>query len=149
MHAELASTVGFDLRGVVAHVVDQPQRVIAADMPREHLAYPMRDQLAIAEREVCRRAHRAEVAPALGRRQRDARELAIGEIDPVARVGLVHRAQVIAAHLVAQPARAASNLTPQLISKPMPPGEITPSGSAVAATPPTGNPYPSCMSGMP
>src|SRR5262249_25652933 len=39
--------------------------------------------------------------------------------------------------------------TPQLISNPIPPGEIAPSGKRVAATPPTGNPYPSCMSGIP
>src|SRR5512145_779153 len=40
-----------------------------------------------------------------------------------------------------------SNLTPQLISYPTPPGLITPSSKSVAATPPTGNPYPSCPSG--
>jgi hypothetical protein len=34
----------------------------------------------------------------------------------------------------------ASSRTPQLISKPTPPGETTPSGMRVAATPPTGKP---------
>ena len=37
--------------------------------------------------------------------------------------------------------------TPQLMSYPTPPGLTTPSFSSVAATPPTGNPYPSCPSG--
>src|SRR5215211_2406657 len=35
------------------------------------------------------------------------------------------------------------SLTPQLISYPTPPGLTTPSCRSVAATPPTGNPYPS------
>src|SRR3990167_4935888 len=35
-----------------------------------------------------------------------------------------------------------SNLTPQLISYPTPPGETTPSSISNAATPPIGNPYP-------
>lgn len=40
--------------------------------------------------------------------------------------------------------------TQQFMSKPTPPGLITPpfSGSK-AATPPMGKPYPQCMSGMP
>ena len=42
-----------------------------------------------------------------------------------------------------------SSRTPQLMSYPTPPGEMTPSATRVAATPPTGKPYPSCMSGMP
>ena len=33
-----------------------------------------------------------------------------------------------------------SNLTPQLISYPTPPGLIIPSSASIAATPPTGNP---------
>ena len=35
-----------------------------------------------------------------------------------------------------------SSLTPQLMSYPIPPGEITPVGNLVAATPPIGKPYP-------
>ena len=39
--------------------------------------------------------------------------------------------------------------TPQLMSNPTPPGEITPSWSgSVAATPPMGKPYPQWTSGM-
>ena len=34
------------------------------------------------------------------------------------------------------------NLTPQEISKPTPPGEITPVSISIAATPPIGKPYP-------
>ena len=41
-----------------------------------------------------------------------------------------------------------SSRTPQLMSKPTPPGETTPSSTVVAATPPTGNPYPQWKSGM-
>ena len=37
---------------------------------------------------------------------------------------------------------------PQLMSKPMPPGEITPESARKAATPPIGKPYPQCPSGM-
>ena len=40
-----------------------------------------------------------------------------------------------------------SSLTPQLMSYPTPPGLIMPSSASMAATPPTGNPYPSCPSG--
>ena len=40
------------------------------------------------------------------------------------------------------------SLTPQLISKPTPPGEMTPSSRENAATPPMGNPYPQWISGM-
>ena len=36
----------------------------------------------------------------------------------------------------------ATKRTPQLISKPIPPGEITPSSASTAATPPIGKPYP-------
>ena len=43
---------------------------------------------------------------------------------------------------------SASSRTPQLMSYPTPPGETTPSGSSVAATPPTGKPYPWWMSGI-
>jgi len=35
-----------------------------------------------------------------------------------------------------------SNLTPQFISYPTPPGDITPLSTSKAATPPIGNPYP-------
>ena len=38
--------------------------------------------------------------------------------------------------------------TPQLMSKPMPPGEMEPVDSSTAATPPMGKPYPQWMSGM-
>ncbi len=42
--------------------------------------------------------------------------------------------------------------TPQLISKPTPPGDIAPPNSpastSVATTPPIGNPYPKCQSAM-
>ena len=38
--------------------------------------------------------------------------------------------------------------TPQLMSKPIPPGEMDPESASTAATPPMGNPYPKCMSGM-
>eukprot|EP01139_Manchomonas_bermudensis_P012299 Amastigsp_a346298_17.p3 type:complete len:157 gc:universal Amastigsp_a346298_17:484-954(+) len=40
--------------------------------------------------------------------------------------------------------------TPQLMSKPTPPGDTTASGSSIskAATPPIGNPYPECTSGI-
>ena len=37
---------------------------------------------------------------------------------------------------------------PQLMSKPIPPGEITPAFSSKAATPPMGKPYPQWPSGM-
>ena len=44
---------------------------------------------------------------------------------------------------------AASRRTPQEMSKPTPPGEITPPAAmSVAATPPIGNPYPQCTSGI-
>ncbi len=36
----------------------------------------------------------------------------------------------------------------QLMSKPIPPGEITPSSASMAATPPIGKPYPQWMSGI-
>ena len=39
--------------------------------------------------------------------------------------------------------------TPQLMSNPTPPGEMTPSSRENAATPPMGNPYPQWISGMP
>ena len=38
--------------------------------------------------------------------------------------------------------------TPQLMSKPIPPGEMDPESASTAATPPMGNPYPQWMSGM-
>ena len=38
--------------------------------------------------------------------------------------------------------------TPQLMSKPTPPGEMTPFSASIAATPPMGKPYPQWMSGM-
>ena len=37
---------------------------------------------------------------------------------------------------------------PQLMSKPIPPGEMTPVSARNAATPPIGKPYPQCPSGM-
>ncbi len=40
------------------------------------------------------------------------------------------------------------SLTPQLMSKPTPPGDMTPSVMSNAATPPIGNPYPQWISGM-
>ena len=44
---------------------------------------------------------------------------------------------------------AASRRTPQEISNPTPPGETTPpAAGSVAATPPIGNPYPRCRSGI-
>ncbi len=52
------------------------------------------------------------------------------------------------------PARSASvrgvviSRTPQLMSNPTPPGDMTPSVLSNAATPPMGNPYPQWMSGM-
>ena len=52
------------------------------------------------------------------------------------------------------PARSASvrgvviNRTPQLMSNPTPPGDMTPSVMSNAATPPMGNPYPQWISGM-
>ncbi|OQC62312.1 MAG: hypothetical protein BWX50_01645 [Euryarchaeota archaeon ADurb.Bin009] len=52
------------------------------------------------------------------------------------------------------PARSASvrgvviRRTPQLMSNPTPPGDMTPSVMSNAATPPMGNPYPQWMSGM-
>src|SRR4030042_777963 len=41
-----------------------------------------------------------------------------------------------------------TSLTPQLTSYPMPPGEMIPFSESKAATPPMGNPYPQCMSGI-
>ncbi len=37
---------------------------------------------------------------------------------------------------------------PQLMSKPIPPGEMTPFSGSKAATPPIGKPYPQCASAM-
>ena len=42
----------------------------------------------------------------------------------------------------------ASTLTPQFISKPIPPGVIMPVSESKAATPPIENPYPMCISGI-
>ena len=70
----------------------------AADAVGEHLT--------VGEREVRGGAHRREVVAPLGRRERRARELAIGQRDAVARERRVHRAHVVGAHLVAEAARA-------------------------------------------
>ncbi len=40
------------------------------------------------------------------------------------------------------------SLTPQLMSNPIPPGEMDPSELSTAATPPMGKPYPQWMSGI-
>ena len=81
---------------------------VAIEAP-EHLAHAVRDDLAVRPGEVRGRAHRAEVPLSLGRRERRARELAVGEVDVVLRHDLIHQPDVVGADLMSETARAAVN----------------------------------------
>ena len=67
----------------------------------------MGDHLAVGPGEAGGRGHRGEVRLRLWRAEGGAGELAVGQRDPVARHGPVHRREVVGADLVAEPARPA------------------------------------------
>src|SRR4030095_14783719 len=101
--------VTLELRGVVAHVVDDREPELAwiptEDAP-EHLAHAMRDDLAVGERRVRRGVHGREVGLALRRAERGAGELAIADADAVARHQLIEPAQIVAPDLMTEAAGA-------------------------------------------
>ena len=82
---------GLELGDVVADVVDHVDARAPAPPAADRLGEASRTQcvisLAVGEREVGRRRHGAEVALALGRSERRAAELAVGQLDPVLRRG--------------------------------------------------------------
>src|SRR5262249_5756393 len=75
----------------------------------EDLARAMCEDLAVREREVRGGAHGREVLAPFGRRERRARELAIGQRDAVAGDRVAHSLHVGGADLMATPARAGVN----------------------------------------
>ena len=103
MHAQLAIAVALELGGVVADIVDEAKPAALAEVAREHATHAVGNQLAVREREVRGGTHRSKVALALRRRQRRARELAIGQRDPESLLHGIEQAQVVGAHLVAEP----------------------------------------------
>jgi len=106
MHAQLASAMDRELRDVVRHVVDlvHPLGDLRSEDPRHRLAHAMRQHRPVAPGKVRRARHRSQVPPPLRGAQRRARQLTIGQRDPVAGLDRVYRAPVVRAHLMAEPA---------------------------------------------
>ncbi len=76
---------GFDLRDVVADIVEEPHPQIPRTHPQrflEGLPCPVHKQLAVGPGVVGRAGHRSQVVPAPVGRQPGAGELAVGQGDP-------------------------------------------------------------------
>src|SRR5690606_8690925 len=98
------------LGDVVGDVVDELQaqlRPRPAEHGLERLTHLHRQELAVREAEVRRGPHRAQVRLPLGRVDRRAGELPVGQADAVALRHALEPAQVVVADLVAEAARAA------------------------------------------
>jgi hypothetical protein len=108
MDEQLPAVVGLDLGNVVSDVVDLPRAVggSLAENVGDRIPDCVRDRLPVRPSEVGRRRHRGEVGASFGRGGRCARELPVGELDPVTAHGGVHAPDVVGADLVAEPARA-------------------------------------------
>src|SRR3954463_816474 len=108
VHADGPPAVLLELGDVVGDVVDLPRAVrrVGAEHVGDRAAHAVCDRVAVGPGEVRRRRHRGEVRAALVARERRARQLAVRQDDPVTRERAVHRAHVVGAHLVAEPARA-------------------------------------------
>jgi len=78
MHAQELAVVLLELRHVVSHVVQQAQPAGVSIEAPEHVTHAVGDGLPVRPGEVRGRAHGAEVPLPLGRRERRARELAVG-----------------------------------------------------------------------
>jgi hypothetical protein len=107
--AEPSAAVLLELRDIVADVVDEPRlERLLGDRERagEDLPGEGGHDLPVDPRVVGRAAHRGEVALRLGRPERRAAELAVGELDAVVAARLHHGLEEIVAHLVAEAARA-------------------------------------------
>jgi hypothetical protein len=102
------AAIALDLGDVVSDVVDLPRllRGLAAEHGGDRGAHLVRDSLPVRPGEVRRRGHRGQVGAALGRGGGCAGELAVGELDPMPAHDRVHVLDVVAADLVAEPARA-------------------------------------------
>ena len=104
---QVLAAVALQLGHVVGHVVDQRQAaVLLAQDAAEDLAGRVGDGLAVGEGEVGRRAHGAEVLLPLRRGEGRAGQLAVRQLDAVARHHRVHAAHVVRADLVAEAAGA-------------------------------------------
>ena len=105
-HFALAAVhlVAFELGDVVAHVVNDAQFLLLAENPLERLAGKVGNSLAIGPGKIRRGAHGRKISLPFGRLHRHAGQLAIRQVNAVAMHGRTHFAQVIRAHLVAQPA---------------------------------------------
>src|SRR3954453_2254823 len=108
VHADGPPAVLLELGDVVGDVVDLPRAVrrVGAEHVGDRAAHAVCDRVAVGPGEVRCRRHRGEVRAALVARERRARQLAVRQGDAVTRERAVHRAHVIGAHLVAEPARA-------------------------------------------
>src|SRR5581483_3328114 len=108
VHEHAPAAVRLLLRDVVGDVVDltRPLGHRRAEDPPDGLANGVRDRVPVRPGEVRGGGHRGEVSPALGGRLRRARELAVGEGDPVAALLPLDQPHVVGAHLVAEAARA-------------------------------------------
>ena len=107
MHDEAADgavhDVLLDLRDVVRDVVDDRELArVGTEHPREDVASPVGQELAVGEREVRGRPHGAEIVARLRRVVRRARELAVGHADAVPAKRLARHVEVVGAHLMAE-----------------------------------------------
>src|SRR5918995_881251 len=108
MHEQLALVVPLDLGDVVRVVVDLSCSLggLVPQHAADCRAYRVGDRLAVGPGGGGRGRHRRQVGASFGRGGRGARELAVGQVDAVPAHRAVHLLDVVAAHLMPEPARA-------------------------------------------
>ncbi len=109
-HGAAAHGVLLDLGDVVAHVIEHFQvrgRQLAGQHALERPPHEVRDDLAVGPGIVGGARHGGQVLPPLGRVQRRAHQLPVGQGDAVLGRGLLHQPHIVAAHLVAKATRPA------------------------------------------
>jgi hypothetical protein len=111
VHEEVAAPVALDLRNVVGNVVDLSGRLshLRAEHAGDRLADAMGHRVPVGEGEVGGRRHGCEIRAAFRGGGGRAGELTVRYHDLVAGVDGIHRAHVVGADLMAEPARARMN----------------------------------------